>query len=357
MKISKLLFESPDHITKDGKIIATFLDKDACSFGYYGNNRLLMSKPGDTHTEILDDTTRSDFQYPGRIWLKTKIISFYDYPETNFKLKQIVKDIERKLNIDIWNDPEFRIDINSDEPRFRSDDDILIPLKQFQKSEDATPEEKAAQHVLPPSLKKGGDPIDGFGSDKQQKLAFKNKFNSVAQMKAMSSTSEGLIRKLTEIGDRSSEPYGIHKVQSNDPMFQEYEFDTEKNKYVITFSGVSIHNAINYEISFGLRNVEGAEKYLVMTNEGKPFRIMATVILTMTDMIKTLEPKYRNGEIKTYSFYFEGTKTPDIGSNEENRRNKLYLAYIKNNKFVNKYFNVAHQGPHEIKLTRNDVKN
>ena len=94
------IFESPDivEIYKNNKLYnkISIFDNDAVTFGY-DNNKMITTKKGFfiSHEEIL---SRSKLKYSGRLWTKHKIITFWNYPETDIKLNKIIKDIENAYN-------------------------------------------------------------------------------------------------------------------------------------------------------------------------------------------------------------------------------------------------------------------
>lgn len=94
--------------------IANFDDIDARSFGYYNDELYIGS---DYHCNLVDDLERRDFEYPGRLWLNKKLISFYIYPQKE-KFAKVLNDIKEKSKIendeDIdWEDG-WRIEIYKD---------------------------------------------------------------------------------------------------------------------------------------------------------------------------------------------------------------------------------------------------
>ena len=98
------------------------------------------------------------FDYSGRFWINSKIISFWDYPET----KQILFDLLNKINekmeliyhikVDF---SDFQIEIVkqlSDNPI--DIDYVLIDIKNYTGSKDLSDDVLNAPHLLPPDEKK-----------------------------------------------------------------------------------------------------------------------------------------------------------------------------------------------------------
>ena len=189
------LFESPDHIDNESHDAHyNWDDKDAFPFGYM-NGELFVGKSKESHDSMKINAVRYDryeFKYPGRIWLKGKIVSFWEYPPTKEKLKEILDGLSSKLGIEIWSDPLFRIEVvkrkaNDKVELFAQEDqygrqesvwdlpsrshkDEIIKVKDYIKSENP-PE---VQHLVPPGA--GKKPvISGYGS-KNPKYSLKRRW-------------------------------------------------------------------------------------------------------------------------------------------------------------------------------------
>ena len=90
--------ESPDSIyVGDGERRKHLWDYNGAppsfAFGYDGRD-MKISEEGGIHGAI---GGRADLDYPGRIWTRVKVISFWVYPPIN-KLKEVLKDLERTFN-------------------------------------------------------------------------------------------------------------------------------------------------------------------------------------------------------------------------------------------------------------------
>lgn len=187
------LFENPDSIydpAASDNPIAEWCDMDSYIFGYpkvpmhLHNNLLDMDRlwleSDCTHenaglvTDIeyfdgtslrkRDYTTREDFKFAGRVWLKTKLLSFWYYPEKG-EMKPFLKDLKYEfkerygVNLNFY-DGEWRVEIVEGEI-YRSSRDSwsnfinktkIIPLTEYDGSEERTPEELKQQHILSPML-------------------------------------------------------------------------------------------------------------------------------------------------------------------------------------------------------------
>ena len=97
-----LIKESPDHIY-DGDTRYYCMDEDAIPFFVNVNSdhtkleNIFFGDHNDYHSDIKYSGSRYERAYPGRIWTKGKIMTFWVYP--NEKLfSEIIKAIENKFN-------------------------------------------------------------------------------------------------------------------------------------------------------------------------------------------------------------------------------------------------------------------
>ena len=137
---------------------------------------------------------------------------------------------------------------------------------------------------------------------------------------------------LNEIGDASTKPYphGHYETDSDTVM---YYFETEKHKYEVTFAFFDYSYdapakrwwGISYEIRDTSRELNTAE-----TNEGKPLKVMSTVIAIIKKFIDN--PELNRGIL---SFQFTGVPKGYNDDPDENlpsdptSRTKLYMRYLK----------------------------
>lgn len=88
------IFESPDTIRIGNNIIYW---REGITFSYCNNKMIISDKP---HTIMQIEHKCKNVEYPGRIFIKYKIITFWNYPEPK-KLYKIIKDLENILEFDI----------------------------------------------------------------------------------------------------------------------------------------------------------------------------------------------------------------------------------------------------------------
>lgn len=122
-KISGLLNEDPDAIKKDRSINAD--SRDARVFGFdRAITKATIGGEGDYHFDI--GNSRASFSYPGRLWTKSKIISFWHYPREREEFDELIKLLNEVLRGDqVKIDKTWRIDVNEklvDIDRFLNDD-------------------------------------------------------------------------------------------------------------------------------------------------------------------------------------------------------------------------------------------
>ena len=127
---------------------------------------------------------------------------------------------------------------------------------------------------------------------------------------------------INEIGDGGSKPYN-YKLTRKDDDYMLYEFVTDLGTYYEVsfeidedFSKDEEWETMNIEFGVDEKDGEGVD-YNVETNKGELFRVMATIV----DITKKILKERKN--IKTLTF--TGSKEDD----DDNRRNNLYMAYIR----------------------------
>jgi len=182
------LNEDPDTLKRDGYNLH-YNDIGAYPFLMYEDRVYVSLDDGKKHSSIISDYTEfsdmdaydKDIKYQGRIWTDEKLISFWKYPPPQ-QLKTFITNLEEafkrqyNMNIDIWNDPDYRIDMTSD-MFARSDYENMTPVKFFGGSEDWSEEELQNHIDSPMSQSKQNRTIpQGVGSKKygqQKPLAYR----------------------------------------------------------------------------------------------------------------------------------------------------------------------------------------
>ena len=126
---------------------------------------------------------------------------------------------------------------------------------------------------------------------------------------------------INEVGDATQKPYNWNRTVSKDPddgLIEgvDYRFTTDLHtNYVAFFQMVG---PMEYEFGF---NIPGGNQAQV-SNKGELFRVMATMVAIMKDFMDLMGNDW--SEIS-----FSGSKDPSRF--DDNRRDKLYMAYIKKN--------------------------
>ena len=129
---------------------------------------------------------------------------------------------------------------------------------------------------------------------------------------------------INEIGDASAKPY---KWKRMDPRYDTYSIfttDSGLEYQVMTELGGDAYlpgdgNTLTVEYGVEVVTKKGNKSvdYYLVTNRGEMFRIMATIVDIVQEFMK------KNSGIEYIEF--EGSKNKD----GDQRRNKLYMAYIK----------------------------
>ena len=177
MRLKKLL-ENPDHVKLPNKMLTT-QDSNANAFGYY-KGKLYVGAPRILHAYIVPETTinPNTLKFSGRIWIKDKIVSFWDYPNKS-QMRKVITDLEHKLGIRIWSDRNYRLELAIDSSgkiirptgTFWSqgkENSVLIPLKDYEGGYGIDLGDDAVKrHLLSPVAKSSDDIPAGIGSKKQ----------------------------------------------------------------------------------------------------------------------------------------------------------------------------------------------
>ena len=117
-------------------------------------------------------------------------------------------------------------------------------------------------------------------------------------------------KEIDEVGEGSSKPYSFTQ-RENQKDNKVYAFTTtSKEEYKVEFDYKDLRDA--WEMEFDIYFGSGDE----VINKGEIYSVMATVTNIALDFIKKVNPKI---------IYFRAAKN----FNNDNRREKLYLAYIK----------------------------
>jgi len=214
-----MLFESPDMI-EARNIRQIFRNKNTLDlsdfqvpFGYF-DGEMKVGKIMSTHPDMdknykdLPQVNRSNLKYAGRAWLKDRVISFWEYPETKEELYKVLKDLEkefRKKFKKFWtiNPKNWYIEIIDKKlPNMKdsssdwmdwsdAEDAILIPVHEYEGSGEWSEEAKGKEHFQSPMNKEPKKVPDGVGSRKY------GSHKPLAMRQAMSA-SENLVPSFRE---------------------------------------------------------------------------------------------------------------------------------------------------------------
>jgi len=181
--------ENPDIVyDEDGKEIAKFSTTGAMPFGYF-YNKMFVGNQGEVHGHMHKKSEaynnyfinfgrnygvdRGSFDFPGRMWTKHKIISFWRYPVKS-KIKNLVKDIEKESGVKIWGNG-WKVEVYPGKKQINNSDNIgsiLVPLEKYNGSK--LPPGGDVDHAKSPMLKKKKQVPKCVGSKKTPKGGSKN---------------------------------------------------------------------------------------------------------------------------------------------------------------------------------------
>lgn len=120
------------------------------------------------------------------------------------------------------------------------------------------------------------------------------------------------LNSISETGEGSSRtyPFRFDNVSNNEVN---YHFDSEENEYVVIIANVDVHANV-WDMQFGTVGGTPGE----ITNEGRPFNVMGTILQITNDFIERLKPN---------ALKFKPEKDPE--REDDKRRFNLYMQYIK----------------------------
>jgi len=122
---------------------------------------------------------------------------------------------------------------------------------------------------------------------------------------------------LNEVGEGTLQPYEYKENTAHDDMF--YEFTTEDGDgYVVSIlkaQSPAFKYQDIYDVEFKVYGYSST--YLAITNKGRVYRIMATIVEIVKNFLNEVRPNI---------LYFQPTKNR---GEEDMRRMNLYLAYVK----------------------------
>lgn len=101
---------------------------------------------GDSRT-----VTRRQFKYPGRLWRKNKVITFWEFPEKG-EMPEVLKELGDAIGEKIYGNPEWKIETNKFEES--SDKRLFVSASEYKGSENYSAAELAADHAKSPLLKR-----------------------------------------------------------------------------------------------------------------------------------------------------------------------------------------------------------
>jgi len=193
------LFESPDEISlpnltynrfgepvnRDIFKSPHFDDDDAHPF-WYDEGVFHLGGAGETHP----DGVRKDGFFSGRVWTKSKLISFWEYPDAEDFLI-LIDDLEKALGQPILG-KRWKVEVLDGSWKGRDDNyqSELVSVKDYKGSNQRSEEDLAQQHIKSP-LFKAKHVAQGFGSKNPS-------YQSKRAWQMASATSEGVADKYAE---------------------------------------------------------------------------------------------------------------------------------------------------------------
>jgi hypothetical protein len=137
-------------------------------------------------------------------------------------------------------------------------------------------------------------------------------------------------KELNEVGEANAEPYEFERVDY--PKEYIYKFTTEdQDNYIVN----AMQMTNSWIVDYRLATIDST--FLDVVNKGRVYRVMATLHKIMQDFVQTADPQV---------IRFEPTKN----ANGDDRRYKLYTAFIKKNLPYN--YSMQYKEPYGFTLTK-----
>jgi hypothetical protein len=193
---------------------------------------------------------RNTYDFLGRIWVDSEVISFWKYPQDINTLKNILtllhKEFKTIYDFDI-NYEDYKVDINLDE-----DDNTLISLKDYVKGNDATEDEMEQPHLLPSKEKRETQQMKAVRDYDAEMKA--EKFKNVPEYQWNFEKTKNLAE------DETQEPKNVAVNKNKEQFFNENNINPDN----LSFLGKG---------DFGTAYSIGDGRVLKITNSKQEFEI------------------------------------------------------------------------------------
>lgn len=158
---------------------------------------------------------------------------------------------------------------------------------------------------------------------------------------AMKLIMEGWRQYINEIGDAGAKSYPFERAQGERQYRPylgrwpsvKYGFHSEKYSYLVNFDSFYKAKGVpSWDISFEIdedEGIEGSDDSYEMSGEGRPLRIISTIVNIIKDFIKS--PELNKG---TLSFHFTGVPKrgeEQMDYSQETQRTRLYKIFLEKN--------------------------
>lgn len=248
--------------------------------------------------------TRDQWTYPGRVWTRSKIISFWEYPKTKSELLKTIKAVEKSLGKRIVG-ANWKLEIVDKDDMWKTD------LVDVDSDYDGSGEQrgKDKSHVLPPTLKKKkAVPMNvlkarnkKFGDIKSRFLAMKGLGDSYQPM--------GTLLENPDTISASNAPNSSISFRDDDAR----SFGSYKNNVYVAKDSSAYH----YSLSMNFINPQGFN-YKFLRQKERDYERLKYQLKQIEDRLK---------QNKSNSVHTKGGKLPSVGqySHEEYKARAEFL--------------------------------
>lgn len=284
---------------------------------------MIYNEAGETGTDIENDANAMAG------------IIMRDYGKRNADVYELNTELNEEIKVALYPGNKG-VDVDSTEEDIKNAPKVQIPLEKLFRNEPAekmkSPESieniknlaamyKRGKEMDPILVRKKGNRfqiLDGHHRFTAAKLAGLKSINAIIVPDENITPVDTDGNTLKEIGEGTKTySWRFDDEDADGNCF--YSFDTENSTYSV---GIANLEDGMYDLSFNTTSKDGDPDTSLDTNEGVPLRVLSTVVEIAKDFIKRKDPEI---------VIFRPIKTKEANREDDQRRFKVYGAYLKKN--------------------------
>ncbi len=284
---------------------------------------MIYNESGDTGTDIENDANAMAG------------IIMRDYGKKNVAVYDLGTELNEEIKIALYPDKKG-VDVDSSDEDIKNASKVQIPLERLFRNERAikmkSPESieniknlavmyKKGKKIDPILVRKRGNKfqiLDGHHRFTAAKLAGLKDITAIIVPDENITPVDKDGNLLNEIGEGTKTYSWKLDDQDADGNYF-YSFNTDNSTYSV---GIADLEDGMYDLSFNTTSKDGDPDTSLDTNEGVPLRVLSTVVDIAKDFINKADPKI---------VIFRPIKTKEANREDDQRRFKVYGAYLRKN--------------------------